>query len=72
MGAVRLGRLISVVAQFDFHHTAADSMAVMNRDDLDLAAAMWAVHAYTMADIDAMLPRTIIPEGKHPQHTEAQ
>ena len=42
---------------FNYHHTHADSMYLMNSTDLDLAAATWAVHAYVLADIDAFLPR---------------
>ena len=42
---------------FWYHHTNADRMEVMDRDDMDLAAATWAVFAYTLADIDAFLPR---------------
>ena len=30
---------------------------VLDRDDIDLAAASWAIYAYTIADIDAFLPR---------------
>ena len=43
---------------FWYHHTNADRMEVMDSGDMDLAAATWAVFAYTLADIDAFLPRT--------------
>jgi len=42
---------------FDFHHSQGDTMTVLNRDDLDLAAVTWAAFAYVIADLDAMLPR---------------
>jgi len=42
---------------FNYHHTRADSMLIMNTTDLDLAAATWAVFAYSIASLDAMLPR---------------
>ena len=42
---------------FYFHHTHGDTMTVENADDLDLCAAMWAVVAYVVADLDEMLPR---------------
>lgn len=42
---------------FDFHHTAADTMTVLDPNDLDLAAITWAAFAYVVADLDDMLPR---------------
>lgn len=42
---------------FHFHHTQADTVNVLDRGELDRAAAMWAVYAYTIADIDQFLPR---------------
>lgn len=42
---------------FYFHHTHGDTMAVENADELDLCAAVWAVVAYVIADLDEMLPR---------------
>ena len=32
-------------------------MNVLDPYDMDLAAASWAIYAYTIADLDAMLPR---------------
>ena len=42
---------------FNYHHTQADRMEVLDKTDMDLAAAAWAVYAYTIADVDAFLPR---------------
>ena len=42
---------------FYFHHTDGDTMTVENPDDLDLCAAVWAVVAYVVADMDEMIPR---------------
>jgi carboxypeptidase Q len=42
---------------FYFHHSNGDTMTVLNADELDLCTAVWAVVAYTIADIDEMLPR---------------
>lgn len=42
---------------FYFHHSNGDTMTVENADDLDLCAAVWAVVAYVVADMDKMLPR---------------
>lgn len=44
---------------FWYHHTSADMMNIYDPAELDLAAATWAVFAYTIADLDAMLPRNI-------------
>jgi len=43
---------------FNYHHTNADNMGVMNSEELDMAAAMWTVYAYSLANIDSMLPKT--------------
>ena len=45
---------------FNYHHTNADNMAVMNPDELDMAAAVWTVYAWVLADMTAMLPRPSI------------
>ena len=42
---------------FYFHHTNGDTMTVEDPDTLDLCAAVWAVVAYCVADLDDMLPR---------------
>ena len=34
---------------FNYHHTNADNMAVLNPDELDRAAAVWTVYAYVSA-----------------------
>lgn len=44
---------------FYYHHSAADMMNVYTPEQLDLCAATWAVYAYVVADLDAMLPRNI-------------
>lgn len=42
---------------FYFHHSHGDTMTVLNADELDLCTAVWAVVAYTVADMEDMLPR---------------
>lgn len=42
---------------FYFHHTEGDTMTVYTPKELDLSAALWTVVAYTLADIEDMLPR---------------
>lgn len=42
---------------FAFHHSNGDTMTVLNSTDVDLAAAVWAVYAFSVADLDDMLPR---------------
>ena len=42
---------------FYFHHTNGDTMTVQDPDAMDLCAAVWAVVAYTVADLDELLPR---------------
>ena len=42
---------------FYFHHTNGDAMTVQDPDAMDLCAAVWAVVAYTVADLDDLLPR---------------
>ena len=42
---------------FYFHHSAADTMSVLDPDDMDLCAAVWTVVAYVVANMDNMLPR---------------
>ncbi|CAF1219394.1 unnamed protein product [Rotaria sordida] len=42
---------------FSYHHSNGDTMNVLNSTDLDLAAAVWAVYAFSIADLDNLLPR---------------
>jgi carboxypeptidase Q len=42
---------------FAYHHSNGDTMDVINSTDVDLAAAVWAVYAYAIADLDNLLPR---------------
>lgn len=42
---------------FYFHHSNGDTMTVQDPDAMDLCAAVWAVVAYTVADLDEILPR---------------
>ncbi|BFY98798.1 hypothetical protein BsWGS_01837 [Bradybaena similaris] len=41
---------------FYFHHSNGDTMTVQNPDTMDLCTAVWAVTAYTLADLQFMLP----------------
>ncbi|CAF3739583.1 unnamed protein product [Adineta steineri] len=42
---------------FAYHHSKGDTVNVLNSTDIDLAAAVWAVYAYAIADLDNLLPR---------------
>jgi len=42
---------------FYFHHSNGDTMTVLNPHHMDLAAAVWAVVSYVVADLDQMIPR---------------
>ncbi|CAF3093294.1 unnamed protein product [Rotaria sp. Silwood2] len=42
---------------FAYHHSNGDTVNVFNSSDIDLAAAVWAVYAYAIADLDDLLPR---------------
>ncbi len=42
---------------FAYHHSNGDTMDVLNSTDVDLAAAVWTVYAYSIADLDDLLPR---------------
>uniref|UniRef100_A0A2C9JSQ5 Carboxypeptidase Q n=1 Tax=Biomphalaria glabrata TaxID=6526 RepID=A0A2C9JSQ5_BIOGL len=46
---------------FYYHHSQGDTMTVQDPDEMDLCSAVWAVTAYTLADLENMLPanRTI-------------
>ena len=43
---------------FFFHHSHGDTMTVMDPKQMNVAAAVWAVVAYVVADMDEMLPRS--------------
>ena len=47
-----LSAVVGVVVQSD-----ADTMEIMDTDQMDRAAAMWAVYAFVVANLDEMLPR---------------
>jgi carboxypeptidase Q len=42
---------------FYFHHSEGDTMTVFTPEMLDLAAAAYAVTAFTVADMPGLLPR---------------
>ncbi|OWF45518.1 carboxypeptidase Q-like [Mizuhopecten yessoensis] len=42
---------------FYYHHTNGDTMTVQNPGEMNLCAAVWAVVAFTVADMEEMLPR---------------
>ncbi|CAF4684540.1 unnamed protein product [Rotaria sp. Silwood1] len=42
---------------FAYHHSRGDMMNVLNSTDVDLAAAVWAVYAFAIADLEHRLPR---------------
>ena len=42
---------------FYYHHSNGDTMTVQDPDVMDLCTAVWAVAAYTVADLEDMLPR---------------
>ena len=42
---------------FAYHHSRGDTMDVLNSTELDLAAAIWAVYAFAIADLEHILPR---------------
>ncbi len=44
---------------FSYHHSAGDSMTVMNADDLDSNVLGVAAMFYILADLDETLPRDI-------------
>lgn len=44
---------------FYFHHSAGDTMTVLDSGELDLCAAVWAVTAFVVADLENMLPRDV-------------
>uniref|UniRef100_A0A2K6ET23 Carboxypeptidase Q n=1 Tax=Propithecus coquereli TaxID=379532 RepID=A0A2K6ET23_PROCO len=42
---------------FFFHHSHGDTMTVMDPKQMNVAAAVWAVVSYVVADMEEMLPR---------------
>ncbi|MBZ3878190.1 Carboxypeptidase Q, partial [Sciurus carolinensis] len=43
---------------FAFHHSHGDTMTVMDPKQMNVAAAVWAVVSYVVADMEEMLPRS--------------
>lgn len=43
---------------FSFHHSHGDTMTAMDPKQMNVAAAVWAVVAYVVADMEEMLPRS--------------
>lgn len=44
---------------FAYHHSHGDQMSVLDKVDMDLAAAVFAVTAYVIADLEEPLPKTV-------------
>lgn len=42
---------------FSFHHSHGDTMTAMDPKQMNVAAAVWAVVSYVVADMEEMLPR---------------
>ena len=49
---------------FSYHHSAGDSMTVMNADDLDSNVVGLAAMMYILADLESTIPRTGMAQGK--------
>ena len=49
---------------FFFHHTEGDTMTVLDSDQMDIAVATVAVHAFAAANLESMMPRG---ESEHMQ-----
>ncbi|XP_060249005.1 carboxypeptidase Q isoform X3 [Meriones unguiculatus] len=47
-----------VYKYFFFHHSHGDTMTALDPKQMNVAAAVWAVVAYTVADMEEMLPRS--------------
>ncbi|XP_054564751.1 carboxypeptidase Q [Eptesicus fuscus] len=43
---------------FSFHHSHGDTMTAMDPKQMNVAAAVWAVVSYVVADMEEMLPRS--------------
>eukprot|EP01065_Artemidia_motanka_P029752 TRINITY_DN35835_c0_g1_i1.p1 TRINITY_DN35835_c0_g1~~TRINITY_DN35835_c0_g1_i1.p1 ORF type:complete len:569 (+),score=216.06 TRINITY_DN35835_c0_g1_i1:66-1772(+) len=46
---------------FNYHHTTSDTSSVVDPAQMDRCAAVWAVTAYAVANLDDMLPRDATP-----------
>ena len=49
---------------FQYHHSAGDSMTVMNADDLDSNVVGIAAMFYILADLENSIPRTAVSDFK--------
>jgi Zn-dependent M28 family amino/carboxypeptidase len=61
-GVPQIGQFPDPDSYFDFHHTEADTLDKVDRQDLDRNVAAMALMAYMLADLDEPLPR-IEPES---------
>lgn len=52
---------------FQFHHSAGDSMTMMNADDLDSNVVGVAAMFFILADLDNTIPRTPTDNFKGPK-----
>ena len=50
---------------FSYHHSAGDSMTVMNADDLDSNVVGLAAMMFILADLDNTIPRPGLSSSKH-------
>ena len=50
---------------FSYHHSAGDSMTIMNGDDLDSNVAGLAAMMYILADLESTIPRPGLGVPKH-------
>lgn len=50
---------------FSYHHTAGDSMTVMNPDDMDSNVVGLAAMMYILADLDKTIPRPTTKQLRH-------
>ena len=56
-GVPGLGLDVDASKYFWYHHTTADMMTVIDRNDIAKCVATMAVMAFVLADVDAMVPR---------------